>query len=486
MNFKIENNFLDITNYPYIEKHFEKMASQGWLITRIIIGNIFIYRKIKPEDLDFSISPYEVETTYTRKTKEELEEFQSVCKSVGWNYATKSYDLHIYFKEAGTEAMDISTDEEEEFRTLERIGKRQIKGGYILIPIYLFLAWTIIGGIFRDIHSMKDGLAQIIAPIIPIFLVQVTYQIIKLKRFLKTNKNKIETGEPLEYINSKFVFERVTFGVYLMFLILFIFYSLYAGFVLKNKIILIGLTPIVVVLPIGLFYRIFIKPSKKTFKFKKISLGVVLILTTIVSINITFISINSLTMKKTNPNIEGYRALSVNDFDNKTIEDEGDLMKNSSFLIPKSYEYWSFAERDSSVTTEYSNALTEGIAKNLVDRYKKHAEYALTGRTTREIDIAFEEDLYDDYLAVHGLSEDDFNRLKVKNIEEAIEEAENIIKEESIIKDQEKVWNLDEVYFLNYQKDEIVIREGKEVFYLEGKDFSDPEIIRGVKIRLDL
>lgn len=99
------------------------MASKGWLIKMIIQGNIFIYKKIIPERLEFSITPYEIERSFTKKSKEELEEFNSVCESVGWNYATKSYDLHVYFKEYGAEAMDIQTDEEEEFRTLEIISK---------------------------------------------------------------------------------------------------------------------------------------------------------------------------------------------------------------------------------------------------------------------------------------------------------------------------------------------------------------------------
>ena len=107
MNFKIENNFLDITNYPLVEGHFEEMASRGWLISRIIQGSIFIYKKIDPEELEFSITPYEVETAFTRKSKEELEEFNSVCKSVGWNYAVKSFDIHVYFKEKGSEAINI-------------------------------------------------------------------------------------------------------------------------------------------------------------------------------------------------------------------------------------------------------------------------------------------------------------------------------------------------------------------------------------------
>ena len=38
--------------------------------------------------------------------------------------------------------MDIQTDEEEEFRTLEFIGKKRIRSYYVLIPFLLFfLAW---------------------------------------------------------------------------------------------------------------------------------------------------------------------------------------------------------------------------------------------------------------------------------------------------------------------------------------------------------
>lgn len=141
MNFKIENNFLNISNYPSIERHLEKMAEKGWLIDKIILGSIFIYRRIGPEELDFSISPYEIETTFTRKSKEELEEFQSVCKAVGWNYAAGSFNLHIYFKKRGSEALAIQTDEEEEFRTLAAMGRRQLKGYYIQIPFLLFIPW---------------------------------------------------------------------------------------------------------------------------------------------------------------------------------------------------------------------------------------------------------------------------------------------------------------------------------------------------------
>ncbi|HZJ76800.1 MAG TPA: DUF2812 domain-containing protein, partial [Oscillospiraceae bacterium] len=208
MNFKIENNFLNISNYPLIEKYLEEMARKGWLISRIILESIFIYKRINPEKLDFSISPYEIETAFTRKSKGELEEFQNVCESVGWNYATKSFNLYIYFKKKGTEAIDIQTDEEEEFRTLESIGKRQIKRYYFQIPFLLFFSWLILGGIANNVYSMKDGTSQIAAFLIPIGLVPFISNLFHIRKFLKTNEKNIEMGKNIEYSDSKFYLNK--------------------------------------------------------------------------------------------------------------------------------------------------------------------------------------------------------------------------------------------------------------------------------------
>jgi len=486
MNFKIEYKFLDITNYPLVEKHFEKMASLGWMIQKINIASLFIYKKIEPEELDFSISPYEVETAFTVKSKEELEEFQSVCETVGWNYAMKTNDLYIYFKKAGTEAVDISTDEEDEFSTLERIAKKQLVSWYISLPFFIYLAWTILGGLFRDVSPLQDGMVQIIAPIIPISLISAVYQIIRTHKFLKINRKIMELGDPLYYIDSKFHFEKATSLIYLIFLILFLSYSIYAVFVLNSKFILIGFVPLVIGVTIGIFYRIFVKPSKKTIKYKKVFMGIALAVSTVASINITFLSITALTMDRNDHNIEGYKVLSANDFKEKPTEEDGDLVRNTSFLIPTSYTYWSWPKGNVSVITEYSNTLSKSVAENLVTRYIKQAEQSVENRISWEIEILIEEDLYDYPLELNGITEEEFNVFKVKPIKEAEKEAIEIAKEKGITKDDENLWNLDEVYFLNYQKDEIVIRKNREVFYLEGIDFTDLKVIEIIKERLDL
>lgn len=489
VNFKIESNFIDITNYPSVERHLEKMANKGWLINKIVAGNIFIYKKIEPEELDFSIALYEVETAFTRKSKEELDEFNSVCESVGWNYATKSFNLHIYFKEKGTDAMEIQTDDEEEFSTLEFIGKKYIKSNYIQIPFMIFLAWMNIGSLFTSVYSIKDGLGQIVAPMIALALIVLIVQTIHIKRFLKANKNNIEMGKDIEYSDSKFCFYKVTFLLSYIIISIFTIYILYLGIVLKKKFVLIAFIPILIGLIIGCAYRFLVKPSKIKLKNKKIGLVATLIITTIISI---FISIGIIMYIGNgvddggNPNIDGYKVLSIDDFEDNVYEYEGTLMQGSSILVPKSYEYYSYARKSGSIITEYSKALTEDLAKNLVSRYIRQARSASVGRYGRDLEFYFEEGIYDDYFLDAGITRNDFNNLKANDIKEFKKALIKMIKEKAIIKDEENLWNLDETYFLSYDKMEIVIRDGKEVFYLEGKDFSDVEIINIIKEKLDL
>ena len=269
-------------------------------------------------------------------------------------------------------------------------------------------------------------------------------------------------------------------------LILFLSYSFYAAFVLNSKIILIAFVPLFIGLTIGIFYRIFIKPSKKTIKVKKVFLVLSLILSTMISIYISFISINAFATDSNNHDIEKYKVLSVNDFKEKLEEDEGDLMRNSSFLIPTSYTYWSLIKGDFSVRTEYSNTLTKRVAENLVTRYIKQAEKSIENRISWEIEIVIQEDIYDYSLEIHGITKEEFDSFKVKPFKEAEKEAIKIGNEKSITKDDKNLWDLDEVYFLNYNKTEIVIRKGKEVFYIDGLDFTNPKVIEIIKKRLDL
>ena len=336
---------------------------------------------------------------------------------------------------------------------------------------------------------MKDGITQIAASLVTVGIISIVINLINIKRFLKTNKKNMELGKSIEYSDSKFYFNRIFFALVYIILFIFIIYILYVAILLKNKFILIGLIPVLIGSIVGVFYRIFIKPAKTTIKNKKIGFVATLAISVIFSMLVFGSSIMNIINgdnHNNNQTTDGYNVLFINDFIDKTLEEDGELIEQASILIPKSYEYYSYSRGYGSIRTEYSKALTEKLANNLVNRYKRQAKNALTGRYSREIELYFKEGVFDDYLLTSGLTREDLHNLEGKEIKEAMRAANNIINERSIAEDIENLWKLDEVYFLNYEKNEIVIRNGKEVFYLEGLDFSDDEFIKIVKDKLNL
>lgn len=492
MNFKIENNYLHITNYPNIESHFEEMAMKGWLIHKLIGSSIFIYKRIEPQALDFSISPYEVETEYTKKTKSELAEFQNVVESVGWNYAAKSSNLHIYYKDKGSNALDIQTDEEEEFRVLETIGKRYLKSLWIQIPLFLFLAISNIRQLLTGVEGMRDALPQLLSFMLPFTILTLAIEAYSVNKFLTENKKNIELGKSIEFSKSKFYINKFSFLVNYIIFFIFILYMLYGIILLKNKFLVIAMIPISLTLIIVALYSAFIKPSKMTTKGKKKSFGFTILLSVMIPILLfgflIMDGIQSLNDAAI-PNVEGYRVISVNDFHENPIKEKGRLKRQTSLLIPTSYGYYSYDDEIYERTdSEYSRALTENLAKTLLNRYIKQAEKAVE-RNKQELEIYFIEDIYNEFLFKEkaGISEEEFNRLKNGDIKTAINTTMVKIRERAITRVDENLWNADEAYLLNYNKNEIVIRKGKEVFYIEVEnDLSKPEIIKIVKEKLEL
>lgn len=492
MNFKIENNYLHITNYHNIEGHFEEMAMKGWLINKVIGSSIFIYKRIEPIALDFSISPYEVETEYTKKTKSELTEFQNVVESVGWNYAAKSSNLHIYYKEKGSDALDIQTDEEEEFRVLETIGKRYLKSMWIQIPLFLFLAMANIRQLLTGVEGMRDALPQLLSFMLPFTILTLAVEAYSVNKFLKENKKNVELGKSIEFSSSKFYINKFSFLINYIIFFIFILYMLYGIIVLKNTFLVVAMIPVSLTLIIVALYSAFIKPSKMTTKGKKKSFGFTMLLSVMIPILLFGFLIMDVIQNLDNatmPNVEGYRVISLNDFQESPIKERGTLRRQTSLLIPTSYEYYSYNDEIYDRTnTEYSKALTEDLARTLLNRYIKEARNRVE-RSKQEVEIYFTEDIYNEFLFEEraDISEEEFNRLKNGDIKTAINTTMERIRERAITKVDENLWNADEAYLLNYNKNEIIIRKGKEVFYIEvERDLTNPQIIKIVKEKLEL
>lgn len=483
MNFKIETNFLDITNSPAIEEYLEKRAREGWLIDRIFIGSLFIFKKVKPTNLVFSISPYEIETAFTRRKKSEIKEFQELSETVGWNYVTKTYDLHVYYKEEEAEAIPIQTDEEEEFKILDRITGKRIKAYWIQTFMLLFFTFLNSAGL-DDVRFLKDGGYQLVLMIIPIGLVLAVWGLIHMYNFRNKNRKNREQGKSIEYSQSNFLIPKISFYLAGIFISFIIIHYLYLGLALNNSFILYAFLPVIIGFSLATIYRFFVKPAKISIGYKKLGFGLTLLATVLVGAWTGIFNVNKTNEDKNEINTENYQVLTAADFSNEELDYDEDLTGDFSLLVPESYEYF-YINKDDFVVTQYGRALTESLAKNMVERYKEENEKYAAEHYHLELNEYFEEGVFDDYLLTAGIREEHLFSLNTLSKDEAVKLSKELIREQTVHPTNED-WQVDEAYYLSYQKEKIVFRKGKEVYYLEGKDFSEEKNKNIVKKEFNL
>lgn len=464
MNYKIDYNFLEITNSPSIEYYLEKQARAGWLVQQIYLGSIFIFKKIKPAELSFSILSYELTES-------------------NWIYVTDSYDLYIYYKEYHAEANSHGLAAENEFEILEAIAKKRIQGHWLQIILFLLLGWLNLGGLYTSPDFLKDGTAQLFFPFILIGIASAIWGIFHIRRFLKHNRKHLAEGNEIQYSDSLFLVPSTTFFIGSILLILFLIHFLYMGVVSNSFIPLTLILVFISFLAGEKIYRILRESTRMAGDGKKIGgLGILLLLAMAGAV----LGIYKETGQPKNPNLGEYKVLTVDMFPEGELDIEGTLEPNFSLLVPKSYEYYYISTEGEYVKTEYSRALATDFARDLFDRYVEEKKRDYKNSYLEEIKLYFNEGIFSDYLTNIGISEGDLIRLKNIKQEDAERIAQQLIAERSIVPADTAEWNADEAYFLSYTRDEILIRKAKEVFYLRGKDFTNSLVIEKTKEKLSL
>lgn len=481
MNFKIENIILNITNYPSVAEHLEDMASKGWILSKILWSHIFIYKRIEPRALDFSIYPYKNESILNKMSRKDLDYMRKKNQALGWTYSAKANNFQVYFKEKDEEAQDMIASEKEELRVLEGISKTLNVGIYFLLAISLLLLGFFGKNILNSIEFLKSGVTQILVLLLPLLALTSLIDLISMNKFLKKNRHNIDKGESLEYRSSKFYFHKISFLLSYLFMISVLVYVLYTVSSSKDYSILTSMIPVTVGLLAGSGYRFFIKPSKR-FEDYKIIILVGVFIGVIVFINLVmppiFMSEDERWNTREEIDLKGDRVLEINDFIDKSEKNQVRFSRDISFLIPKSYEYINRSGtryEGEYVTTDYLKSLTESIAATVVNRYIGEAEDEIDMWTDYMLENYYYDGVYMDRLGEFGVSNDELLEMKKKDIDTYKENARALMKERAIVDADHKLWKVDEAYFLDYNKDEILLRKNKEVYVLYGMDFSQNE-----------
>lgn len=474
MKYKIRIDYLNITNIPVVEKILADMARKGWLIKKIISGSLFIYEKIEPRELDFSITPYEIETSLDRKSKKDLAEYRDLCREVGWNYITSSFDLHIYFKDVGQEAMDIHTDELVEFDELEKLINKQLKSLYIFLPILFLMTYGRLRGMFNNSYYMRNGLIQGPALfILPMVTITGVLEFFNLKKFLKINRKNLDLNKAIEYSKSKNTFIKLFFTIFYISIVLLMVYIFYSFVFLKNSILGISLIIPIVGLLIGTAYRYIVKPRNFS---KPIKVGLLILTMFFSGLAGSFLSfLGTKDYSVNGSRLKDLKIVKLEDFGIETKGMKKVLLKDSSLLIPFSYNYSEYSS-DKRFDIEYSKALNEDLAKKLVRVYIKENKDIRFGRLYDDLEYLYgKENPRDEELFDVGLSRDEYFKFKSEDIKISMDKAFNYIYKQNTGELDPKSWQVDEVYSLNKENTRLVLRKDREVYLLEGVDFSKDE-----------
>lgn len=105
-----------------LERHFERMAEQGWLLCE---GGQYTwhYRRIEPKQLTFCVCYYPRATIFDPLPSVSQEEFYDFCAHTGWTLAASSAQLQVFYNER-PDPVPIETDPALEVEAIHRSAKK--------------------------------------------------------------------------------------------------------------------------------------------------------------------------------------------------------------------------------------------------------------------------------------------------------------------------------------------------------------------------
>ena len=168
--YKIE--LLSFYDHTGIENHLGEMAQKGWMIERI--SNYFwTYRKIRPQNLHFTVSYFSKASDFAPVPSEAQQTFFDFCSETGWKLACTWFQMQVFYNEAET-PVPIHTEPALEVAAIHKACKKSYLRIYkvlfvvSLIATLLFLS-SLVGDTLRILASPTDFMAGMVCFLLFLF-----------------------------------------------------------------------------------------------------------------------------------------------------------------------------------------------------------------------------------------------------------------------------------------------------------------------------
>jgi hypothetical protein len=131
-----------------IARHLTRMAQRGWMLTRIA-GVIWIYRRIEPKKLSFTVTYFPRASAFDPGPSRELLEYRDMCAHTGWKQAAAAAQMQIFYNEQ-PDATPVETDPALRLSTLHRAAKQSFLPAYLLLLCLSILNLFLVAGSLRQ------------------------------------------------------------------------------------------------------------------------------------------------------------------------------------------------------------------------------------------------------------------------------------------------------------------------------------------------
>ncbi|MCH5187837.1 MAG: DUF2812 domain-containing protein [Oscillospiraceae bacterium] len=203
-------------DYTGIARHLSKMAEKGWLIEKI--SNFgWVYRRIEPKKLTFSVCYYPKASEFDPEPTEEQKEFHEFCEHTGWVLAATSAQMQIFYNEREN-PVPIETDPALEIGTLHAAAKKSyIPAWSVLLLISVMNGALFVSRLLGDFIGLLASAANLFTGFgwLMLFILCV----MELCGYFIWHKKAVKTAERGEYLEThshsriqKIIFATVMIG----------------------------------------------------------------------------------------------------------------------------------------------------------------------------------------------------------------------------------------------------------------------------------
>ena len=382
--------YLTYTDFGLVEKWYEDMAKKGWQIEKIILPFIHKFKRAEPEEVRYKISLAPNEGSFSAFSKEELEDFDQMAGSLGWQLVDRTFNLNIYRLDPGSPD-SLYNDGMEEIQVLNK----GVKGELLSISLS-----TLILGILHLLISSGFFSSEIYYSNYPIFMAPASmllfiFCLLSLGDhiyFRRRNKQARDLGD-LKF--SRLSFSRpFVFLVFISFVLVLVAIGstfLIPGEASNGLMVLLSLLPTLFILGTVCFFRKKIKTMNIKKGNKKLILFGLILLMILATNAFNFFLVNHL------PGQSQRQEENLGNFSKK--------MGRRSFLT-KSHAYYSSKDQDLEV--DKTVAKSQGLAEDLFARIVKNARnHPYRGAYVKDLSKSYPYDKTyslakeDDYVILH-------------------------------------------------------------------------------------